>query len=150
MYIWQPEVTTKHYNLQYYNCFFWESYSLFYRFDWYQTDSHIIIAIMQKGVKQEDVELDIQERSVRFNFSSCFTFLMNNCRFISFSVKFSYLSCSIQNEYEYMWHTTCISHQWNYAKYVRTYGLQYIVRINVLCDICIMYMYNCTVYWSEP
>ena len=35
-----------------------------FRYDWYQTQTHVIVTILLKNVKQEDMTIDIQERSV--------------------------------------------------------------------------------------
>lgn len=34
------------------------------RYDWYQTQTHVIVTILLKNVKQEDMTIDIQERSL--------------------------------------------------------------------------------------
>ena len=39
------------------------------RYDWYQTQTHVIVTILLKNVKQEDMNIDIQEKSVSIVFS---------------------------------------------------------------------------------
>ena len=39
-------------------------FSIFFRHDWYQTETHVIITVMIKNMKQENVAIEFQEKSV--------------------------------------------------------------------------------------
>jgi len=36
------------------------------RYEWYQTETHVVVSVLVKNVKKEDLKCDIQESSVSF------------------------------------------------------------------------------------
>jgi len=36
------------------------------RYEWYQTETHVVVSVLVKNVKKEDFKCDIQESSVSF------------------------------------------------------------------------------------
>jgi len=36
------------------------------RYEWYQTETHVVVSVLVKTVKKEDLKCDIQESSVSF------------------------------------------------------------------------------------
>jgi len=36
------------------------------RYEWYQTETHVVVSVLVKNVKKEDLICDIQESSVSF------------------------------------------------------------------------------------
>jgi len=34
------------------------------RYEWYQTETHVVVSVLLKNVKKEDLQCDIQESSV--------------------------------------------------------------------------------------
>ena len=38
----------------------------FCRYEWYQTETHVVVSVLVKNVKKEDLKCDIQQSSVIF------------------------------------------------------------------------------------
>jgi len=36
------------------------------RYEWYQTETHVVVSVLVKNVKKEDLKCDIQESSVSY------------------------------------------------------------------------------------
>jgi len=40
--------------------------SNYFRYEWYQTETHVVVSVLVKNVKKEDLKCDIQESNVSF------------------------------------------------------------------------------------
>ena len=50
--------------------------SNYFRYEWYQTETHVVVSVLVKNVKKEDLKCDIQESNVSFQQLMWSTYLL--------------------------------------------------------------------------
>lgn len=61
---------------------------ILFRYEWYQTETHVVISILVKNTKKEDLKYDIQETTV-----NCLLLRIRSCIVLKFVILSIFCNC---------------------------------------------------------